>query len=253
MPALSSHSFDHAERSRPDACSSDREQVVQRAVSPGVGVEVTAQAVEERVMADPRDELLQDRCALRVSDAVEVGLDGLDVDDVGGDRVRGRQLVLPTGPGLFLVGEGGPGVGPAGGLDGREVGHVGGERLVQPQVVPPPHRDEVAEPHVRHLVQDRARAALVRRVGDPRPEDVVLEKRHRSCVLHRARVELRDEQLVVLSERIRPLRTALRRSRNPAWSPRRCHRRRGTAPATCDRTRPSGISAASPWYTSRTT
>ena len=30
--------------------------------------------------------------------------------------------------------------------------HVLGERLVEPEVVPPLHRHEVAEPHVRHLV-----------------------------------------------------------------------------------------------------
>jgi len=37
-----------------------------------------------------------------------------------------------------------------------------GERLVEPQVVPPRHGDEVAEPHVRQLVQDRqARRSMI--------------------------------------------------------------------------------------------
>jgi hypothetical protein len=76
------------------------------------------------------------------------------------------------------------------------------ERLVQPQVVPPAHGDQVAEPHVRHLVQQRLGAPLVGVAGDAAAEDVVLEERHGAGVLHRARVELGHEQLVVLGERV---------------------------------------------------
>ena len=94
-------------------CLEGSQQVVQCAVSPGLVVEVAAQSGEERVTADPCDELLEDRRALGVSDAVEVGLDGFDVDDVGGDGMCRRQLVLTAGPGLFLVGKGRPGVWPA--------------------------------------------------------------------------------------------------------------------------------------------
>jgi hypothetical protein len=78
----------------------------------------------------------------------------------------------------------------------------GRERLVEPQVVPPPHGDEVAEPHVGHLVQHGLVAPLVEEAGDAAAEDVVLEERDGAGVLHRARVELRDEQLVVLAERV---------------------------------------------------
>ncbi len=56
---------------------------------------------------------------------------------------------------------------------------------------------------MRHLVQDRLGAPLVGVAGDLGPEDVVLEERHRAGILHRARVELRHEQLVVLAEGIR--------------------------------------------------
>ena len=84
----------------------------------------------------------------------------------------------------------------------REHGREAGERLVQPEVVPPAHGDQVAEPHVRHLVQDRVGAPLVRVVGDLRAEDVVVEERDAGRVLHRAGVELGHEQLVVLVERI---------------------------------------------------
>ena len=42
-----------------------------------------------------------------------------------------------------------------------------GEGLVEPEVVPPLHGHEVAEPHVRELVQDRDDAALADRIGRP--------------------------------------------------------------------------------------
>src|ERR1700730_15871794 len=61
---------------------------------------------------------------------------------------------------------------------------------------------QVAEPHVRHLVQDRLAARLTGEVGHPRPEDVVLEEGDRSGVLHRAFLELGHEELVVLPERV---------------------------------------------------
>ena len=78
----------------------------------------------------------------------------------------------------------------------------GGEGLVQPEVVPPAHGDQVAEPHVRHLVHDRLGARLTIGVGDPRPEHVLLEEGHAADVLHRAHVEFRHKELVVLAERV---------------------------------------------------
>ena len=65
------------------------------------------------------------------------------------------------------------------------------------------HGDQVAEPHVGHLVQHRFGATLIRRAGDLAAEDVVLQERDGAGVLHRAGVELRDEQLVVLAECVR--------------------------------------------------
>src|SRR5688500_19140402 len=45
-------------------------------------------------------------------------------------------------------------------------------------------------------------AALVDVAGDPRAEDVLVAEGHAARVLHRARVELRHEALVVLAERV---------------------------------------------------
>ncbi len=113
-----------------------------------------------------------------------------------------RQLVLAVGPGLEGVREVGPGVAEARGLGHGQRGRVGRKALVEPEVVPPAHRHEVAEPHVRHLVQDRVGALQAGRVGDPGAEHVTLGERDRAGVLHRAEVELGHEELVVLLERV---------------------------------------------------
>jgi hypothetical protein len=89
-----------------------------------------------------------------------------------------------------------------GGLGGDAQREVLGERLVEPQVVPPAHRDEVAEPHVRQLVHDRARPLGALGVGDSRAEDHRVAERDAAGVLHRAGVELGHEGLVVVAERV---------------------------------------------------
>ena len=178
-------------------------EISQGRVAPGVLVEIGAKARHEVVDADPGHELPEDRCTLGVGDAVEVRLHRLDVRGVGDDRVRRRQLVLAVAPGLAAGREARPGVGEPGGRGRRVVGHELGEGLVEPQVVPPAHGDEVAEPHVRHLVQDRVGAGVAHVVGDLAAEDeVVLVEGHAAGVLHGAGVELSDADLVVLRERV---------------------------------------------------
>ncbi len=180
-----------------------RQQVGQGGVAEGVALEVPPRALEERLRPDVRHQLLQHRRALGVGDAVEVELGVLQVVDVRRDRVRRRQLVLPVGPGLAAVGEGDPpGVVPGRG-DLRVRAHEVRERLLQPQVVPPLHGDQVAEPHVRHLVQDDVGPGLVGGVGHLGAEDELLAEGDQARVLHRADVVLRYERLVVLAEGVR--------------------------------------------------
>ncbi|EMF27510.1 3-deoxy-D-manno-octulosonic acid (KDO) 8-phosphate synthase [Streptomyces gancidicus BKS 13-15] len=181
----------------------DRQQVAEARVAVRVPLEVAPGALQERVLADVRHQLLEHRGALGVGDAVEVELGVLEVADVRGDRVRGGQLVRAVRPRLAAVGEGDPAVGEAGRADQRERAHEVREGLLQPQVVPPLHGDQVAEPHVRHLVQDDVGAALVRRPRDLAPEDELLAEGHHPRVLHRAQVVLGHERLVVLPERVR--------------------------------------------------
>ncbi len=178
------------------------EQVGERRVGVGIGLEVLAQADTERLEADPGDELLEDRRALGIRDPVEVEHRRRAVGDGPRHRVGRRQLVLLVAPGLLARAERRPRIAEAGGFDERDMGHVVGERLVEPDVVPPAHRHEVAEPHVGHLVGDDLGPRLARRVGHPGPEDELVGDRHAADVLHRPGVELRHEDLVVLAERV---------------------------------------------------
>ncbi len=180
-----------------------RHEVVEHRVAPGVGGEVGPQPFHERVLADVRGELVQHRLALVVGDGVEVRHRLLDVRHVAADGVGGRAHVLAVADDLRVEQLRRPGVRELRGARERPGGGPGGERLVQPQVVPPAHRHEVAEPHVGHLVQHHVRAhgplAVARgaamqevvRVGDAAP------------VLHRA-AHVGHERLVValLRERV---------------------------------------------------
>ncbi len=179
------------------------EQVAELGVGVLVVVEVLLQAGQEVVDADPEDQLLEHAGALGVGDAVEVRLDGLQVVVVRRDRVGARQLVLAQRPVLAGVGEAGPRLRERGVLHGGVVAGPLGERLVEPEVVPPLHGHQVAEPHVRHLVQDHRAAELVERLVLAAAGEVLVAQRHAAGVLHRAHVVLRHVELVVLLERVR--------------------------------------------------
>ncbi|ELS52479.1 putative Aminopeptidase N [Streptomyces viridochromogenes Tue57] len=193
----------------------------QPAVGPGVGVafggggegvdevgeggvgelvagEVGVDAGEEVLLAEPGHQLAQRGGALGVGDAVEVELGrGGVVDGLGGDGVGGGALVGVVAPGLAGDAEVGPGVVEAGGFGADLVAHVLGEGLVQPDVVPPAQGDEVAEPHVGHLVGDDHGAGLALGVGDGGAVDELVAEGDEAWVLHGAGVELGDERLVV--------------------------------------------------------
>ena len=83
-------------------------------------------------------------------------------------------------------------------------GHEVGEDFLHPDVVEPPHRHEIAEPHVRGLVRDRAGAAehlvLGRRFVEQHPDGVVED---RARVLHAAELKRRNQHEVELAERVR--------------------------------------------------
>ena len=174
------------------------DEVGEGGVAEAVAGEVGVDAGEEVLLAEPGDELAQGGGALGVGDAVEVEEGGGGVVDVlGGDGVGGGALVGVVAPGLAGDAEVGPGVGEAGGFGEGLVAHVLGEGLVQPDVVPPPEGDEVAEPHVGHLVGDDHGAGLAFGVGDGGAVDELVAEGDEAGVLHGAGVELGDERLVV--------------------------------------------------------
>ncbi len=154
------------------------------------------------VLPDPRPELLfpevllehpHDRGALLVGEDVEHPL-----------RVGGRDHGVLDGTGrLQGVRVEGAGTGeaeadpplPLGavGIGDLEL-HEGGEGLVEPDAVPPLHRDEIAEPHVRQLVCDHVHDVLqlalgrLVRVG----EEEGLPERDAAEVLHGPEGEVGD-------------------------------------------------------------
>ena len=82
--------------------------------------------------------------------------------------------------------------------------HPGRETLVQPQVVPPLHGHEIAEPHVRHLVGDHLRHPLPR--ARRRVLRVHQQRRLPVCdaapVFHGAGCKVRNRQVVQLGQRV---------------------------------------------------
>ena len=115
-------------------------------------VEVGADAATKRLLAQPRLEHAQEAAALLVGDAVERAL-GLAL---GGDRLVDR---MGAGAGVevhrpltaFVGLERDPPLGME--ALARLGRHPLGERLVEPEVVPPGHGHQVAEPLVRDLVR----------------------------------------------------------------------------------------------------
>ena len=178
-------------------------EVAQFGVAELVLGEVVADPQHEFGQAHPRNELLEDRAALGVGDSIEVDLDILEVIDGGDDRVSGWQLVLFVCPAFLHRLEGRPGLGPLGSLGGGEGRCPLREALIEPQVVPPFHGHQVAEPHVGELVEDRHNPTFLDRVGHLGAKDVRLGERDRARVLHGAGVELGHEKLVVLLEWVR--------------------------------------------------
>ena len=115
-------------------------------------VEILTHAAPEPFFADPAFEHADDRCALLISDVIE----GVEYVATRGDRLADpprrservgvdclRALIDPSGTAIV-------GRSP---LVHHLLGDPRRERFVQPNVVPPRGRDEIAEPLVRHFVR----------------------------------------------------------------------------------------------------
>ncbi len=168
-----------------------------------VGGEIAAHALPEALHAEVLLQHAKDVAALQVREDVEHRLCLVRTADGKLDRPRRVEGVDLEGCVLLA-----PEAHPPPPLRPEVVeaadAHEGGERLVQPDAVPPLHRDEVAEPHVGDLVLDH--------LGDPRQlgdrggvlvaEQVRLPERHAAEVLHRSLGEVRHVDEVELRSRI---------------------------------------------------
>ena len=186
-------------------CRFERVPEVRRlGVAELVTVEIVPYAGAERVGAEPTFEHAQHRPTLLVGERVEHAVGILGRDDLVLDRPGGLQRVD--------VERGGPAQGE---VDPRlplrcvrvdpEVLHERGEGLVEPDAVPPLHRHQVAEPHVRDLVHDRERGGrhlveghLLGIEQQPR-----LAERDAAEVLHSPEREVGERDQIAFRARIR--------------------------------------------------
>jgi hypothetical protein len=203
-----------------------REEIARHGVAVRVRGQVPPEPLPERVLAEQRERGVEERAALAVR-RIEVRrlehvlrIDRVRIGPLGGDAVVAQHVVELSHLAHFaaqlrvaLVGE--------------PVAEPVRERLVQPEVVPPLERDEVAEPHVRELVRHDLRDLAA--VPDGRAADLrqVLRRHHDGGgILHRSEREARDHDPVELPVGVRdpePLLEA--RQRASRSHPRRARRR----------------------------
>ena len=177
------------------------EEVVDRGVPVCMRLQIGAHTTTKCLRSYQVVKLGQGGRSLVVRDGVEVGESRVRVRSREFDGVRGVAFVRLVGAHRAQVGAE-PSLRELGGLHQRKVRHEGGERFIQPQPVPPLHRDEVSEPHMRHLVQDHAGEPSSRLSGDRTAPQEALAERDGTDVFHRTRVEVRHDDLVVFAERI---------------------------------------------------
>jgi hypothetical protein len=197
-------SVHHRGNGLPRSLSERLPQVGGLGVAELVPLQVEANAVAEHLGADVLLEHPQDGGALLVGEEVEhrlavlrrldLELDGPCIDEaVHTHRRRPRDAERHPALPLGL---------PR--IDGEQL-HERGERFVEPDAVPPEHGDEVAEPHVGHLVGDDVGHALDLGVrGRPLVhQERRLAKGNGAHVLHGPRREVGNGEEVELVAGIR--------------------------------------------------
>ena len=161
----------------------------------------------EGVLADFGDELGEEAGALGVDDgAVEEGLDFVGAVDILADGLDAGQEVALHGVGAFVevevlhdfpLGEEG--------VD-TDVFDVGGEGFVEPEVVPPAHGDEIAEPLVGDFVgDDKGDAFFGFEAGVGGGEEEAFAVGDEAPVFHGAGLEVGEGDLVKLGEGVADL------------------------------------------------
>ena len=173
------------------------------AVAIGMRGHVGADAVAKRRLAEVIFQHADQRLTLVVSDGVERHHRLALVGDRLLDRVRSTPRVESQG--ILLLGV--P-VQPALPLRVkllRGLGrHPGRKTFVEPEIIPPRHGDEIAEPLMRHFMRDDAEDAAPRaiRIGRGIEQQPALEKGDAAPVLHGAAKAAGHRDQVELGQRI---------------------------------------------------
>ena len=164
---------------------------------------VAADAVAKRAFAEIVFQHADEGLPLVIGDAVERDHRLALVGDRLLDRMRGAARVERHGVLLLAVAIE-PGFPLRIELLGRLFLHPAGKALVEPEIVPPAHGDEIAEPLMRHLMCDDAEDAApgAVRIGRGIEQQPALEKGDAAPVLHRAAEAAGHRDQVELRQRI---------------------------------------------------
>ena len=135
------------------------QKVINRRVAPFILVEIGTERLRETFLSHKEQELFHGGRPFRVCDPVKDGLSDTGVDNRAADGMRGDHLVLVVAPTLAL--EEGRHAGfvvdrLAAGADlfEAEMGDEICEAFVKPEIVPPFHGDQIAEPVMGQLMRD---------------------------------------------------------------------------------------------------
>ena len=164
-----------------------------------MALEVQTNTLIKSIFADPSNELLEHRGALRIGDAIKIIRRSRDIGDIGNDRMCCRVLVLGIGPCFTANGEGRPLPRVDSCLCCRSRSLILSKGLLQPQVVPPSGSDKITEPHVAHFVKNRVCSFLSKSERGSISAQIALCKCHASRVFHCPEVIFGHENLVVAS------------------------------------------------------
>ncbi|MCY1171662.1 hypothetical protein D9M73_117800 [compost metagenome] len=163
-------------------------QLIGRGVRIFVFRHVAADTVAERVRTQCRFHHADDGLALGIGDAVKALANLVDGFDMADDRVRTRCRIDLQRAFAVLRHCGCRRIPIGVEIDARLVLHPRGETLVEPQIIPPFHGDQIAEPLVRHFMRDDGEDTLLAALRRALlvVEQLGLEIENRAPIFHRA-------------------------------------------------------------------
>ena len=186
-------------------------------------IEVDLHALAELLGADEADELVNDARALIVGDSVEDLVDFVGSLHGNLDRMRRSERIVVEGGAEGVVVELREHVPLGEERVDADVLHIRRKALVEPQMRPPLHRHQIAEPlfitfsidfthHVRDFVRYHQRNALfVRdRCGLRVDQKIHLAERDAAPILHRSRGKIGDREEIELLKGVRNMEEVLK-------------------------------------------